>query len=89
MSWDAPALPEVPRVSQTSPKPEREATGHGEDRWHWPFFPAGVRLNANFPTKLTLGGITIDFNPLPEKADSSIRSSREPLSKITDSSDWQ
>jgi hypothetical protein len=37
--------------------------------------------------KATLGGITIDVNALPENAASSIRSNREPLSNITDSSD--
>jgi hypothetical protein len=33
------------------------------------------------------GGITIDFNPLDQNAEFSIRSNLEPLSKITDSGD--
>jgi hypothetical protein len=39
------------------------------------------------PKTTTEDGIKIDFNPLPENADSSIRSNREPLSNVTDSSD--
>jgi hypothetical protein len=37
--------------------------------------------------KATFGGIKIDFNPLARNAHSSIRSNREPLSNVTDSSD--
>jgi hypothetical protein len=46
-----------------------------------------IPTNAEPHIKITLGGITIDFNPLQEKTDSSIRSSLEEPSKITVSSD--
>jgi hypothetical protein len=39
------------------------------------------------PKTTTEDGISIDFNLLLENADSSIRSNREPLSNVTDSSD--
>jgi hypothetical protein len=41
------------------------------------------------PKTTTEDGIKIDFNPLPENANSSIRSNLEPLSNVTDSSDLQ
>jgi hypothetical protein len=44
-------------------------------------------VKLSLPKTTTEDGITIDFNPLPKNADSSIRSNREPLSNVTDSSD--
>jgi hypothetical protein len=44
---------------------------------------------AELSTNRTDAGITIDFSPLSRNAVSSIRSNREPLSKVTDRRDAQ
>jgi hypothetical protein len=45
--------------------------------------------NAESSMKTTIGGISIDFNPLRQNASPSMQSSRESVSKATDSSDAQ